>query len=57
MTTLTCASCGITADPAADALELIRWSTSVEAGRTTSTCPACARVHIRDIEAKLDLAR
>lgn len=57
MSAQTCAWCGITADPASDPLDLLGWSTSVDRGRTLRTCPACARAHIRDIEAKLDLAR
>ncbi len=30
------------------------WVTSVENGERNVTCPACAREHLRSIEAKLD---
>ena len=32
----------------------LSWVVSVEAGRTRSYCEACAREHLRSIEAKLD---
>jgi hypothetical protein len=32
----------------------LSWVVSVEAGRTRTYCEACAREHLRSIEAKLD---
>lgn len=49
-----CGSCGRTAD--ADASVLLTWSMAVEGGRTSWTCPDCARRHVRSIEGKLDSA-
>jgi hypothetical protein len=44
------------ADPAADPLDLLAWSSAVEGARVTWVCPSCARDHVRSIEAKLDVA-
>jgi hypothetical protein len=38
----------------ADATVPLSWVVSVEAGRTRTYCKACAREHLRSIEAKLD---
>ena len=48
-----CGTCGATA-PADDASAVLTWSMAVERGRTTWTCPDCARRHVRSIEGKLD---
>ena len=56
MTAETCSVCGTVADPAADPLDLLAWSSAVEGARVTWVCPSCARDHVRSIEAKLDVA-
>jgi hypothetical protein len=38
----------------ADGTVPLGWVISVEAGRTRTYCEACARAHLRSIEAKLD---
>jgi endogenous inhibitor of DNA gyrase (YacG/DUF329 family) len=55
MSTQTCATCGETVDLDADPAAVLGWSTSVDSGRTLQVCPACARAHVRSIEAKLDV--
>ncbi|MDX6320013.1 MAG: hypothetical protein QOD35_3413 [Nocardioidaceae bacterium] len=38
----------------ADPTVPLSWAVSIEAGRTRTYCEACAREHLRSIEAKLD---
>ena len=47
-----CSSCG-TPGPD-DESALFEWSRGTDRGRTTWTCPTCARENVRAIEAKLD---
>jgi hypothetical protein len=50
---MACSSCGrVTSRPEA----LLSWSRGTERGRTTWTCQACSREHVRSIESKLDPA-
>jgi hypothetical protein len=50
------ADAGTDADggPEADRTVPLGWVVSVESGRTRTFCEACAREHLRSIEAKLD---
>lgn len=59
VTVVVCALCGTTLDDAADEqskLAALSWVSSHERGTELHYCPACAREHLRDIEAKLDAA-
>ena len=47
-----CAWCGRGYDD--DPTAALTWVTSTEGGRLRRYCPACAREHLRSIEAKLD---
>jgi hypothetical protein len=52
----TCERCGATVepgDPARLAWSLERAADDRETARETQLCPACARAHVRDIEARL----
>jgi hypothetical protein len=56
---LVCAQCGQSLDDSTDeraALDALAWMTSRENGRELRLCPGCARVHLRAIEGKLDVA-
>jgi hypothetical protein len=48
----TCSTCGAVASAPLP----VTWSASVEGDRRLWTCDACARQHLRSIEAKLDPA-
>ena len=59
MAVLVCALCGTTLDTETDAdaaLAGLSWIVENEGGRESRYCPACARDHLRAIEAKLDVA-
>ncbi|WP_433501863.1 hypothetical protein ACQP04_18720 [Pseudonocardia halophobica] len=48
----TCERCGATVEPGDPAR--LAWSVEREPdGRDSALCPACAREHVRDIEARL----
>jgi hypothetical protein len=51
-----CGSCGRVASGPARAAALLSWGRGTERGRTTWTCEACSREHLRSIESKLDPA-
>jgi hypothetical protein len=53
---LVCGSCGRVASGPARAAALLSWGRGTERGRTTWTCEACSREHLRSIESKLDPA-
>ena len=48
-----CSLCGTTVETEGDASPL-GWAMTVDGKRVTYQCAACAREHIRSIEAKLD---
>ncbi len=50
---MVCGSCGRVTSRAE---ALLSWSRGTERGRTTWTCEACSREHVRSIESKLDPA-
>lgn len=48
----TCERCGATVEPGVP--DRLTWSVERDRdGRESALCPACARAHVRDIEARL----
>jgi hypothetical protein len=54
----TCSICGAIADPVADGDPPVAWSADMaesrDGPRIRWVCAACTRLHVREIEAKLD---
>lgn len=52
---VSCQLCGAVSDPAVDGDPPITWVMEKRTdGRTMWTCPRCAAMHVRSMEAKLD---